>query len=289
MLSRILAHLREFLLHIIYLSIIGVLVAIGLFEEVELNVSLILIGAAIIGALLITLLMIWLSRSYDEQFDNERDALPRLRRILRSNNTYESIRVCGTSCTSIFELFEDYALAIANKKRVYVCILNPNEDKVIEYLREAEAREAEVVSFVRTRLPALRGKISEDSYSRIEELLLDSNPYGKKLIVASILLWLEARNYAHRKVGGLSNGLEVHLYSQLPTLKAWIFGEDAIFLGSYGPMPGRVGIVNPIHFIRSRRRNGREKINSCRSTVSYLLSHPKTKFVKSSEDLYALL
>lgn len=280
-----LERISGFLIHIAYLSIIGLLIASGIFKEPNVSSSIFLGAIAIFGILIIALLLSWINKPYNKRFEDENSAIESIRQVLEKSSGFETIRVCGTSCTSIFELFEEFTQAIVDKKRVFVCILNPNEAKTIEHLMEAEANAEEVLIMIKRRLPKIRAKISPGSFDKIDGLINGDDPYGSKVIYASILLWLEARGQALNRLGELSDGLEIYLYSHLPTLKAWIFGEGTIFLGTYGPLPGRVGISNPIHLIRAANRNGKNKINGGRTTIAFLMDHPKTVRVQSLDDL----
>ena len=127
----------------------------------------------------------------------------------------------------------------------------------------------------------LEKKLSQQSANTISSLIRSDDCYGKKLITASILLWKEAHKLAKQKNRSLTNGLEIYLYSHLPNLKAWIFGESCIFIGSYNPLPGGVGINNPIKKIKGNRTKSVQTIQDCRRVTNFLIEHPQTKRIKN--------
>lgn len=127
----------------------------------------------------------------------------------------------------------------------------------------------------------MEGQLSEQAGNKIKALIRSDDCYGKKLITASLLLWLEAHKLAKKKNKGLTNGLEIYLYSHLPNLKAWIFGDSFIFIGSYNPLPGGVGISNPIKMLRGKNNKSKQIIQDCRKVTNFLIDHPQTKRIKN--------
>ena len=276
-----LKHFYGFLIHIIFLSIVALLVSVGIFHEPHVSTSILIIIASIIIILLVLLIISWVTREYDNIYKDEKHAKPAIEKALKSYRKYEYLRICGASCTSIFNLFNEYSDAIANGKRVCVFMLNPDDERIIDHLSDCEHDKSYLIDIIQKNFDLLEDQMPEQQYNKIKGLLHSDDCYGKKLITASLLLWLAAHAKAKKKNKGLSNGLEIFLYSHLPNLKAWIFGDSFIFIGSYNPLPGGVGISNPIKFIKGKNKNRKQIIQDCRKVTNFLIDHPQTKRIKT--------
>ena len=276
-----LKHFNSFLVHIIFLSIVAILVSTGVFHEPHIKTSFLILIFAFIVSLVVLLILSWLHRDYDKIYSNEKHARPAIKNELNGNKKYEYLRVCGTSCTSIFTLFDDYSNAIANGKRICVFLLNPDDERIIDHLSDCEHDKIALINTIRMDFSKIEKKLSQQSANNISSLIRSDDCYGKKLITASILLWKEAHKLAKQKNKSLTNGLEIYLYSHLPNLKAWIFGESCLFIGSYNPLPGGVGINNPIKKIKGNRKKSLQTIQDCRRVTNFLIEHSQTKRIKN--------
>jgi len=128
---------------------------------------------------------------------------------------------------------------------------------------------------VKKDILGLENKIDKTCLDIAKQLINSNNAYGKNLINASILVWFEAYRIAKEKSGGhLTNGLKIYLFNHLPTLKSWMFGDNHLFIGGYGPMPGGVGINNPIYYIKSKSK---DIISDCKKTTNFLIMNEKTR------------
>lgn len=276
-----LKNIYGFLIHIIFLSIVAILVASGVFHEPHIDTSIIIIVVAIIIILIVLLILSWINREYDEIYKDEKHAKSAIIKELTTNKKYEFLRVCGTSCTSIFTLFDEYSNAIANGKRIWVFFLNPDDARIIDHLSDCEHDKYYLIDAIRKNFSQLEKNLPQESAKKISSLIRADDCYGKKLINASILLWKEAHKSAKQKNKGLANGLEIYLYSHLPNLKAWIFGDSCIFIGSYNPLPGGVGISNPIKKLKGNRKKNAQTIQDCRRVTNFLIDHPQTVRIKN--------
>ncbi len=276
-----LKHFNSFLIHIIYLSIVAILVSIDVFHEPHIGTSILILIIAFIVILIVLLILSWLNRDYDELYSNEKHARSAIKKGIKARKKFEYLRVCGTICTSIFTLFDDYSNAIANGKRICVFLLNPDDERIIDHLSDCEHDKIALIDTIRMDFSKLEKKLSQESANAISSLIRSDDCYGKKLITASILLWKEAHKLAKQKNKSLTNGLEIYLYSHLPNLKAWIFGESCMFIGSYNPLPGGVGINNPIKKIKGNRKKSVQTIQDCRRVTNFLIEHPQTKRIKN--------
>ena len=276
-----LKHFNSFLIHIIFLSIVAILVSTGVFHEPHIETSILIVIIAFIVILIVLLILSWLNRDYDELYSNEKHARSAIKKEINARKKFEYLRVCGTSCTSIFTLFDDYSNAIANGKRICVFLLNPDDERIIDHLSDCEHDKIALIDTIRMDFSKLETKLSQQSATTISSLIRSDDCYGKKLITASILLWKEAHKLAKQKNKSLTNGLEIYLYSHLPNLKAWIFGESCMFIGSYNPLPGGVGINNPIKKIKGNRKKSVQTIQDCRRVTNFLIEHPQTKRIKN--------
>ena len=276
-----LKHFNSFLIHIIFLSIVAILVSTGVFHEPHIETSILIFIIAFIVILIVLLILSWLNRDYDELYSNEKHARSAIKKEINARKKFEYLRVCGTSCTSIFTLFDDYSNAIANGKRICVFLLNPDDERIIDHLSDCEHDKIALIDTIRMDFSKLETKLSQQSATTISSLIRSDDCYGKKLITASILLWKEAHKLAKQKNKSLTNGLEIYLYSHLPNLKAWIFGESCMFIGSYNPLPGGVGINNPIKKIKGNRKKSVQIIQDCRRVTNFLIEHPQTKRIKN--------
>ena len=276
-----LRHFNSFLIHIIFLSIVAILVSTGVFHEPHIETSILIIVIALIIILIVLLILSWIKREYDEIYNDEKHARSAILKELNKRKSYEYLRVCGTSCTSIFSLFDEYSNAIANGKRICVFLLNPDDKRIIDHLSDCEHDKLSLIDTIRREFAKLEKKLSQQSAQTISSLIRSDDCYGKKLITASILLWKEAHKLAKQKNKGLTNGLELYLYSHLPNLKAWIFGESCMFIGSYKPLPGGVGINNPIKKLKGNRKNTAQTIQDCRRVTNFLIEHPQTVRIKN--------
>lgn len=276
-----LKHFNSFLIHIIFLSIVAILVSTGVFHEPHIETSILIFIIAFIVILIVLLILSWLNRDYDELYSNEKHARSAIKKEINARKKFEYLRVCGTSCTSIFTLFDDYSNAIANGKRICVFLLNPDDERIIDHLSDCEHDKIALIDTIRMDFSKLEKRLSQESADTITSLIRSDDCYGKKLITASILLWKEAHKLAKQKNKSLTNGLEIYLYSHLPNLKAWIFGESCMFIGSYNPLPGGVGINNPIKKIKGNRKKSVQIIQDCRRVTNFLIEHPQTKRIKN--------
>lgn len=277
----LLNNLSHLLLHVFFLGIVTILVSTELFHEPETYQALLIVALILNMLLLVLYLHAWLTRPYTSAYSNEKQANEAIKSHIENHSRYQNLRISGTSCTSIFTLFKPYVQAMAHGKHLTVFALNPGCKDIIEYLRDCEPDREDVVRRARQELEELRGEIGNAAYREILALIDGENAYGSNLITASIALWKEAHAVAHRIANpGLANGLDIFLFTHLPTLKNWIFDEKVVFIGSYSPMPGGVGINNPIHLIRRNRNSGREIIADCRRTIAFLANHSKTERVK---------
>lgn len=231
--------------------------------------------------LVVLLIISWINREYDDIYKDEKHAHTAIKEALTSYKKYEYLRVCGTSCTSIFTLFHEYSDAIANGKRICVFLLNPDDTRIIEHLNDCEHDKFYLIDTIRKNFSLLENQLSKQSAQKIKSLIRSDDCYGKKLMTASILLWKEAHKLAKKKNKGLTNGLEIYLYSHLPNLKAWIFGASFIFIGSYNPLPGGVGISNPIKKMKGNRKKTSQIIQDCRRVTNFLIDHPQTIRIKN--------
>jgi len=271
----------NFFVHIIFLSIVAILVSAGVFHEPHIETSILVIVIALIIILSVLLILGWIKREYDEIYNDEKHARSAILKELNKRKRYENLRVCGTSCTSIFSLFDEYSNAIGNGKRIYVFLLNPDDKRIIDHLSDCEHDKLALIDTIRSEFSKLEEQLSQESAQKISSLIRSDDCYGRNLITASILLWKEAHKLAKQKNKGLTNGLELYLYSHLPNLKAWIFGESCIFIGSYNPLPGGVGINNPIKKFKGKRKNAEQIIQDCKRVTNFLIGHPETVRIKN--------
>lgn len=276
--------------NIIFLALIAILISIlGL--QTNPSIYVFIIALLLIFFLSFTLLANKLNQPFNKYFLNEKDTYPFLIKILKTYKYYENLRICGTSCTSIFYLFDDYVQSIANGKSLTVCILNPEAEIIIEYLDDCEKDKDQVLNKVKKDIIGLENKIDVTYLEMVKQLINSNNAYGKNLITASILVWFEAHRIANELTEGqLTNGLKIFLYDHLPTLKSWMFGDNHLFIGGYGPMPGGVGINNPIHYIKksNKNHNYNNMITNCKKTTNFLINNEKTKTVSYESFLKGL-
>lgn len=279
--DRLIKFSNDVVSNIIFLALIAALISIlGL--QPNPSIYVFIIALLLILFLSFTLLANKLNQPFNKYLLNEKDTYPFLIKILKTYKYYENLRICGTSCTSIFYLFDDYVQAIAGGKSLTVCILNPEAEIIIEYLDDCEKDKEQVLSKVKKDIIGLEKKIDVTCLEMVKQLINSNNAYGKNLITASILVWFEAHRIADDLTEGqLTNGLKIFLYDHLPTLKCWMFGDNHLFIGGYGPMPGGVGINNPIHYIKRSKNNQNynDMITNCKKTTNFLIDNDKTKTV----------
>ncbi len=274
-------YLKGFCIHIIYLSIAAIIVSTGLLDEPHAIAAILIITIAGSLILIVILVLTWLNREYDKIYQDEKSAIHDISKEISSGKNYENLRVCGTSCTSIFSLFHEYSNAIANGKKIDVYMLDPDDNRIIEHLADCENDKEILIKNIQDNFSRIASEISETVSNEVLGMLESNDCYGKNLISASLLLWKEAHTNAKKKNKTLNNGLTIYLYSHLPNLKAWIFGENCIYIGNYNPLPGGVGINNPIKKIKGNRNKAKQIIQDCRRVTNFLSDHPNTKRIKN--------
>jgi hypothetical protein len=272
--------------NVVFLAATTILTLI-LGSQPSIPVTFMVLSIALLCLSIAAIYLNWLSSPYYKSFANEEGSHQQIKNKLRKFSDYENLRICGTSCTSIFSLFDFYVEAMANGKSLHICILDPNAFNIIMLLDDCEKDKDEVVFQVRNNIENLEDKIDSEIFKLVKELSFSEQSYGKKIIESSILMWFEAHRLADKRVNGkLSNGLSVYLYNHLPTLKAWIFGDSELFIGGYGPMPGGAGINNPIHQIKG---SNSEVISECKKTFNFLMNNDSTEKVERLEVYNAIV
>ena len=84
-----LKHFYGFLVHIIFLSIVALLVSLGVFHEPHVSISILIIIASIVIILVVLLIISWANREYDNIYKDEKHAKSVIEKALKSYKKYE--------------------------------------------------------------------------------------------------------------------------------------------------------------------------------------------------------
>jgi membrane protein implicated in regulation of membrane protease activity len=120
--NKVLRFIIDLLSNIIFLAIIAILISVGIIKDPDTSTSLLVATISIVVLLLIYLGTKWIKQSYNNTFENENSATNAIKKRILMFDSYENLRICGTSCTSIFSLFDAYVEAMVNGKSIFVCI-----------------------------------------------------------------------------------------------------------------------------------------------------------------------